>query len=194
LKLAKVPAINALTSVTELLSGGTLQMYSGPVPSSPQTALTNANTLLATFTFAAPGFVAVAGHDEQQTAVFESASVPPLADGLVTFARAKLTAFAWAASTSYKLGQFVITDDGIYRCVKAGTSASRGSGPVGRAAAITDGNGATAIWGYYGPARAFVVADFSVGVSDTDIVIADLALSPQADVTINDFILSVPNV
>ena len=43
-------------------------------------------------------------------------------------------------------------------------------------------------------ARAFVVADFSVGVSDTDIVIADLALSLQADVTINDFILSVPNV
>jgi hypothetical protein len=192
LNLATVSAINALTAVTELLSGGNLKLYTGTQPAQPETALSG-NTLLATFTFSTPGFgtSSLTGGNEQQTASFVASSVTPVANGTVTFARAQMLNAAWVISTAYVVGNIVTANSNLYYCTKAGSSAVSGTGPAGTTSSITDN---TAQWQYLGASTAITVADFTVGTSGTDIIIGNNVLATSINVTITSFILQIPAV
>jgi hypothetical protein len=190
LNLATVSAVNALSAVTNLLSGGKLILYTGTQPTTPETALSG-NTPLATFTFANPAFgsASLSGGNEQQTASFAASSVTPGTGGVVTFARSTVLSAAWATSTGYTYGQMVTANSNLYFCTKAGTSAVSGSGPATTAASITD---ATVQWQYLGGSTQVTVADFSVGTSGTDIIIGNTTLSTSINVTITSFVLQIP--
>ncbi len=195
MNLATISATNALAGVTNLLAGGTLTLYasSGGMPASPETALTGV-TVLATFTFLSPAFgsSSFSGSNEQQTAVFQSNSVQPVSNGTVVFARATMATTAWAQSSVYTVGKIVTNGSGLYYCTKAGTSSTgAGNGPTGTTASITDTG---CQWQYLGLATSTTVADFSVGVSGTDILIGNVSISTSINITISSFLLQLPAV
>ncbi len=196
MNLATVSATNALAGVTNLLGGGTLSLYassSGMLPTSPETALTGV-TLLATFTFLSPAFgpSTFSGGNEQQTALFQSNSVQPVANGTVVFARATMATTPWAQTSAYTVGKIVTNGSGLYYCTKAGTSSTgAGNGPTGTTASITDSG---CQWQYLGLATSTTVADFSVGVSGTDILIGNVTINVSIQITISSFLLQLPAV
>lgn len=85
---ARNTATVGLNAMNALCNGGTLTIYSGSMPASPQAALSG-NVALATFTFAATAFGTPTFNSNfmQATAAFVSASVNPLASGTAGFAR-----------------------------------------------------------------------------------------------------------
>jgi hypothetical protein len=88
MNLAQIAGQAALNAITALLNGGTLVMYSGSQPASPETGLSG-NTALATFTFSGTAFSAasISGGYAVGNASFVSNSVLPTAGGNVTFCR-----------------------------------------------------------------------------------------------------------
>ena len=83
-------AQTALTAINALCNSGTLTIYSGTMPATPETAV-GAGVPLATWTFtatafAAPGSTLVSGHIEA-TANFAATSVTPLNNGTGAWAR-----------------------------------------------------------------------------------------------------------
>jgi hypothetical protein len=193
MNLATVPAVNALNAITALLGGGTLNMYAGTQPASPETALANSNTLLASFTFAKPAFTSAqqSSSIEEQSAVFQPASVQPSANGTVTFARASMATSAWAAGTLYNAGQIVSANSKLFYCLASGNSSAQFPGPNSTSASIQDGS---VYWQFLGDATAIIVADFTVGTSGADIIVANTSFSTANAVTITDFILTIPAV
>lgn len=191
--LATVPAINALNAITTLLAGGTLNMYAGTQPASPETALADSNTLLASFTFAKPAFASAQQSDtiEEQSAVFQPASVQPSANGTVTFARASMATSAWAAGTLYNAGQIVSANGKLFFCLASGTSSAQFPGPNSTSPSIQDGS---VYWQFLGNATATIVADFSVGTDSADIIVANTNFTTTNAVTITDFVLTIPAV
>lgn len=77
-----------LAAGTANLNGGTLVIYSGTMPATPETALSG-NTILATFAFSATAFGAptYVNPNMQAVANFAAATVSPAASGTATFAR-----------------------------------------------------------------------------------------------------------
>lgn len=156
MNLSQASAAAALNAVTSLCNGGTLKMYSGAIPTSPETAL-GAQTLLATWTFSGTAFGSssfVSGN-EQEAASFAQSSVTPVANGTACFARVLksdgttvvgdlIVSAPWVASASVIIGQYVSNSGNLYVCTTAGTTAASG-GPTGTGSAITDG---TAVWKY----------------------------------------------
>jgi hypothetical protein len=199
--------VNALTSVTELLAGGTLVFYSGTQPVNSETGLSG-NTPLATFTFSTPAFGAsnvnpgspTSGGSspgfEQQTASFVASSVAPSNNGTVVWARATMATTAWAINTAYTAGKIVTANSNLYYCLKGGTSAGSGSGPSATTSPVVDNasSASQVVWQYLGPATATVVADFTVGTSGTDIIIGNTTLSTTINVSITSFILQIPSL
>lgn len=197
MNLATVTAINALTTVTNLLAGGRLTLYNGTLPATPETTIVSPSLEIAHFTFNSPAFgtSTLAAPNEQQSASFVSSSVTPTRSDTVAFARATMLTAAWAGSGAYVLGQIVTNSSpsGLYLCLKGGTANPTG-GPTGStypAAAIIDG---TCVWSYIGPATATTVADFTVGTGLADITIGTTVLSTAIAVTITQFILQIPAV
>jgi hypothetical protein len=135
MNLAIAPAGTAVTAVGALMNNGTLRLYTGTIPVTPETAI-GAQVLLATFTFAATAFGAptFAGGLSSANAAFVANSVLPGAAGTVTWARA------------------------------------------------LQSNGTA------------VVADFTVGATGTDIIVANTALVTTINVTITSFQLQMPAV
>lgn len=88
MNLSIIAGTAALAAVTALPNNGTLVLYSGVQPATPETALSG-NTALATFTLSATAFAAgtTSGGFEQQVASFVAASVAPTSAGTVVFAR-----------------------------------------------------------------------------------------------------------
>lgn len=89
MNLAQVPGSTGLAAITALLNSGTLVMYSGSQPATPETALSG-NNVLATWTFTSSAFAAPSFGSGNETALanFAAASVAPTANGTVSFARA----------------------------------------------------------------------------------------------------------
>lgn len=89
MNVATATASAMLSAIDTLLNSGTLVIYSGTMPTTPETALSG-NTALVTFTFAATAFGAASYSNptEQATASFVSTTVSPAAGGVATFARA----------------------------------------------------------------------------------------------------------
>lgn len=85
---ARATATAGLNAMNALFNNGTLVLYNGTMPASPQTALSG-NTALATFTFAATAFDAPAwaANFMQSNGSFVAASVNPSASGVAAFAR-----------------------------------------------------------------------------------------------------------
>lgn len=135
MNLATAAGGTAVSAVGALMNNGSLRLYSGTIPATPETAISS-QVLLATFTFAATAFGApsFAGGLSSATAAFVSNSVLPGAAGTVTWARA------------------------------------------------LQSNGTT------------VVADFTVGSTGTDIIVANTALVTTINVTITSFLLQIPAV
>ena len=85
---AKTTAIAGLAAMTALLNSGTLTIYSGAMPATPETALSG-NTALVVFTFSATAFAAAtfAANLETQASTFVNANMAPVASGTAAFAR-----------------------------------------------------------------------------------------------------------
>lgn len=182
----------ALTAADQMLNNGSLVIYSGTQPASPETALSG-NTALVTFVFATAAFAApsFSTPNMQSTGSFVSSSVAPAASGTATFARA--TVWAWAASTAVVVGQYATNGGNLYQVTAAGTTASSG-GPSGTTGSITDG---TATWKYIAASNTSagqVVCDYTVGTSGTDIVIGSTTISTGVNVSISSFVHKMPAV
>lgn len=135
MNLATASASTSLAAAGALLNNGTLRLYSGTIPTTPETAV-GAQVLLATFTFAATAFgtPSFAAGLESATASFVSNSVLPGNAGTVAWARA-------------------LRSDGTT-----------------------------------------VFADFTVGTTGTDIIVANTSLVTTINVTITSFQLQMPAV
>lgn len=79
----------ALVAIGALANSGTLVVYSGAMPATPETALSG-NTALVTLDFTASAFNAptYSSPDEQTTANFSASSFSPTTAGLANWARA----------------------------------------------------------------------------------------------------------
>lgn len=167
----------ALINADHLFDNGTITMYSGTQPASPETALSG-NTALAAWTFSASAFgtPSLSSGNEQASASFTASSVAPTNSGTVTFARAVPP--AWTASKAYTIGQGVTNGGNVYQCIGAGTSASSG-GPTGTGTSITDG---TVTWQYLSAGPALI--DYTVGTSGTDIIIGNTSIQTGTNVSL----------
>jgi hypothetical protein len=95
----------------------------------------------------------------------------------VCTATGALASVAWAAATSYKVGDLRANDGGkSYRCIVSGTSAAAG-GPTGTATSIDDG---TAVWRFY-PAPLWQALGYDVqGITEVASSILSLSISASA--------------
>lgn len=89
MNLSQASGNAGLAAILALFNSGTLVIYSGVQPATPETALSG-NTLLVTTTFTASAFNAqtVSGGDTQSAANFTAASYAPTTSGTASFARA----------------------------------------------------------------------------------------------------------
>lgn len=85
---ARNTASVGLSAMNALCNNGTIVVYDGTEPATPQTALSS-NTALATFTFSATAFdtPAYSGGFMQSNPSFVATSVNPTAGGTASFAR-----------------------------------------------------------------------------------------------------------
>ncbi len=184
---AQITGSSAVAAAGALLNGGTLVMYQGSIPATPETALSGTTTLV-TWTFSATAFGAPAYGSglETATASFSAASVAPAANGTACFARcfesngtsavADFTVAApWQASTAVIVGQHVTNGGNLYVCTTAGSTAASG-GPTTTGTGITDG---TAVWNY-------------VSAGSADITLGSTTISVGVNVDMSSFTLSIP--
>ncbi len=89
MNVAQNTASVGLAAIAALFNDGTLTIYSGAMPASPETALSG-NTELVQFTFAPTAFGApsFASGYETISASFANVTVNPVASGTAAFARA----------------------------------------------------------------------------------------------------------
>jgi hypothetical protein len=101
---------------------------------------------------------------------------------------------AWAISTGYLIGQYVLNGDNAYQCMESGTSAGSG-GPTGTGAGITDG---TCLWDYVVSARPTgwdaSVSDSETGNNNETVpsqgtVVAALATNAELPSTLLNYLL-----
>lgn len=162
---SQVAAAAALNAIGPLHNGGTLTLYSGTMPSTPETALSG-NTALVAATYASPAFgsPSFGSGNETATASFSTSTYNPTNTAGATFARAVKSdgstviadytvGSAWIASNAFAVGQYCTNGGNTYQCTTAGTSASSG-GPSGTGSSITDG---TVTWKYIGSGQQFDV-------------------------------------
>jgi hypothetical protein len=97
----------ALDAVKALCNSGTLVIYQGSQPATPETAI-GANNDLVTFTFSSTAFGSdsLSGGNEQATASFTSSSVSPTRSGTAGFAR------VWQTGGTTPVGDFTVGTSG----------------------------------------------------------------------------------
>lgn len=85
---AQATVSSGLSAMGALLNNGTLVLYSGAMPATPETGITTQHPLI-TFQFSSPAFGAPAfsGGQMQAQASFVNNSVTPSASGIATWAR-----------------------------------------------------------------------------------------------------------
>ena len=182
-----------LTSLSNLFSANLLTMYSGVMPATPSTALSN-NTALVSYTFTYNAFSAPTNSAGTTTIAvsLSNATQTPIANGQVTFARATMVPLTWTIGTPYFIQQIVNVNGNFYICIVSGTShGTGGTGPSGTGGTIVDG---TVVWSYISAntGQNNVLADFTVGTSNADIIIANTSLSTLVPVTITSLSIQLP--
>jgi hypothetical protein len=187
MNVAQTAASTALSAFDALYNSGTLTLYQGAIPVSPET-LIGSQIALAKFTFASPAFSAPSYTSLQEVAPasFASTSVTPTANGTACFARAVASTnstvladytvgAAWQPATAVMAGQFVINNGNTYVCQTAGTTAASG-GPSGTGTNITDG---TTYWNFN-------------NAGSTDIVVSSTALSTAVPLSVTSLTHALP--
>lgn len=163
MNVAQISSTAALEALNALYNAGTLTIYEGAIPATPETAI-GTQIVLAQFTLANPAFSAptFANSEELATASFANSGVTPTTSGTACFARAVANgatladytvAANWQPSTAVVVGQYVINGAGTYVCVTGGTAAASG-GPTGSGATIQDGS---AVWSFRNSGTADIV-------------------------------------
>ncbi|MGH7103470.1 MAG: hypothetical protein ACREFJ_13845 [Acetobacteraceae bacterium] len=177
MNLAQNTAKIGLIAQAILFDQGTLELYQGSIPASPETALSSA-VALGSWTFSIPdiGTPSFGSGQMSATVSFVSTSMTPSVNGTACFARATLASAAWAASHVYAVGDIVTNNSNFYLCILAGTSAASG-GPTTAVWGITDG---TAGWAYIGASSGQnnVLCDLIVGaawVASTAVIVGQYA-------------------
>ncbi|MDA8049423.1 MAG: hypothetical protein M0002_05375 [Rhodospirillales bacterium] len=189
MNVAQKSASTALSALDTLYNSGTLTLYQGAIPATPETAI-GTQTALAQFTFANPAFSSPVYTSLQVvgTASFVSANVTPTASGTACFARAVASTYgteladytvgaAWQPATAVMAGQFVINNGNAYYCQTAGTTAASG-GPSGTGTNIVDG---TAVWTFY-------------NAGSTDIVISTTSLNTGVPISVTSLTHALPAI
>jgi len=190
MNLATGPGSLAISGYTNLFNGATLTLYSGTIPATPETAASG--TSLYTFTFATPAFstLATTGGYDSLTAAF-SGSGTYVAGGTVGYARATIaTPAARANTTAYTRGNLVTASSNLYVCIAPGTTS-------GTSTLTTTGYGivdGTAAFDYVGASTLTTLADYTTGLTGTDIVLANMTVSSGVTVSITSFLVRVATV
>ena len=149
-------------ALAALAAGGTMTIYSGAQPATPET-LIGASVALAVFALGSPAFAApVSGQLTLNTPapatiaatgvaawfrVMAADGITPLFDGNV----GTVVGGAWAPNSVYAIGNIRSANGNAYVCSTGGVSAGTGTGPSTTAGAITDG---TVVWSYLSAAGA----------------------------------------
>lgn len=189
LKISYVAANAQAAAVSALVSGGTLIIYSGTQPATPETTIGN-SIALATFALASPAFAApvsgqitlnpitpasiVATANATWYRIYQSDGVTPVFDGNI----GTIVGGAWAESTTYAINSTVSANGNAYQCMTAGTSASSGTGPGGIGANIVDG---TAAWTY-------------LSIANGDINFSSTAFTTGSTVALSSYTFLAPGV
>jgi hypothetical protein len=175
---------NAL--VGAVTNSSTIKVYTGTIPTTPETAI-GAQTLLATLTLPASSAFT------QSNGVMTAASITAVtiaATGTAAFFRwtesngtsvlgdgycaASSGYSAWAANTAYTAGTSYVTNGGFtWRCRTTGTSATTGTGPLIPGPNLGDG---TAFWDV------------------VDMLIATVSLVSAAQLSVSSFTYTIPSV
>jgi hypothetical protein len=187
MNVAQTAASTALSAFDALYSAGTLTLYQGAIPASPET-LIGSQIALAKFTFASPAFSAPSYTSLQEvaSASFASTSVTPSANGTACFARAVAgtsgtvladytVGAAWQPGTAVMVGQYAINNGNTYVCQTAGTTAASG-GPSGTGTNIADG---TAYWSFN-------------NAGSTDIVVSTTTLNTGVSLSVTSLTHALP--
>lgn len=150
-------AANAQASaLAALAAGGSMVVYSGTQPATPETS-PGSSVVLATFALGAPAFGSpVSG----QLTLVPPAPATIAATGVAAWFRVLaadgVTALfdgnigtvvngTWAQNTSYPIGYIARANGNAYICATPGLSAATGAGPSGTGGSIIDGS---AVWSY----------------------------------------------
>lgn len=189
MNVAQSSASTALSALDALYNSGTLTLYQGAIPVTPETPI-GTQSALARFTFADPAFAApiFTSLQEVATASFVSATVTPSANGTACFARAVASTYgtiladytvgaAWQAGTAVMAGQYVVSNGNTYACQTGGTTAASG-GPSGTGTNIADG---TAVWNFN-------------NAGSTDIVVSTTTLNTGIPLNVTSLTHALPAV
>jgi hypothetical protein len=189
MNLATAPGTLSIVQHCLLYGGATLNLYTGSIPATPETAASG--TVLATWTFATPGFTGVpttSGGYDYLTASFVSSSASPSNSGTAGYARATFaTPTARANTTAYTRGALVTASSNLWVCTASGTT-SASSTLTGTTYGTIDG---TATFDYVGASTITAIADFTVGTSGTDIILGTTTITTGTNVTISSFRLQI---
>lgn len=176
-------------ALAALAAGGSLVIYSGVQPATPETFI-GASVPLARFALGTPAFGApVSGQLTLNTPTPATILATFAAGWFRVFAADGLTALfdgnvgtavsgAWAPSTNYALGVIKSANGNAYACSSAGQSAATGTGPTTAAGAIVDG---TAVWSY-------------LSAADADINFSSASFVAGNTVSISSYTFQVPGV
>jgi len=189
MNVAQSSANAALSALDALYSSGTLILYEGAIPVTPETPI-GTQIALAKFTFADPAFAAPIFTSLQEVAAasFVSPSVAPSANGTACFARAVASTYgtvladytvgaAWQPGAAVMAGQYAVSNGNTYVCQTAGTTAASG-GPSGTGTNIADG---TAVWTFN-------------NAGSTDIVISTTTLNTGVPLNVTSLTHALPAV
>lgn len=173
-----------------LYNSGTVKIYEGEYPISPEWGVSSGSTLLATFTFAnpafpnAPAFLNAFGMLAQASLVANS--VTPVAAGTACYAfvqesngnalEQRTVGMPWTPNLAVIPYQFVFANSNTYICGAGGTTAASGFGPAGTDNVIADGS---ASWKW-----------FAAGAPDVQLTNA--ALTTSIPIAMPQFALALP--
>lgn len=163
MNLAQASAGSGISAIGELCNSGTLTLYNGTQPATPETALSG-NTALAAVTYSATAFGTPAYSSPNMVAAGSfTGNGSPTANGGATFARAVKSdgttvvadfsvGSAWIANNVTAVGQYCTNGGNTYHCTAAGTTAASG-GPTG----TSPGTDGSVTWAYVGAGQLFDV-------------------------------------
>ena len=176
-------------AIAALAAGGSLVIYSGTQPATPETAI-GASVALATFTLGSPAFSApvsgqitlnpptptsiAANGNASWYRVYQADGATAIFDGNI----GTVVGSAWAENTAYAIGAIVSANGNAYQCATAGTSASSGAGPTTTGNSITDG---TAVWSY-------------LSIANGDINFNTVAFTAGSTITLSSYTFQIPGV